>query len=102
MVANSNSSKKTTTRKPPTRRVLFGDIPPQGHRIGIYGPGGIGKSSLAATAPGPVAFFDLDDSLPVLQESLEGCDIRRANGVRSWEDLRVALHGEGWDDIYRP
>jgi len=85
--------------KPPTRRVSFGSIQPQGHRVGIYGPGGIGKTTLAATAPGPVAFFDLDDSLPVLLPSLAGYDVRRVEGIDGWEDMRVALHGDGWDDI---
>lgn len=85
--------------KPPTRRVSFGPIQPQGHRVGIYGPGGIGKTTLAATAPGPVAFFDLDDSLPVLLPSLAGYDVRRVEGIDGWENMRVALHGDGWDDI---
>lgn len=85
--------------RPPSRRVAFGSIPPQGHRIGIYGPGGIGKTTCAATAPGPVAFFDLDDSLPVLGASLDGCDVRRVEGVGDWESLRFALRGEGWEEI---
>jgi len=63
-------------------------------RIGIYGPGGIGKTSLAATAPGPVAFFDLDDSLSIL-----GLDVQRVTGIATWEALRAALQGGGWDGI---
>ena len=47
---------------------FFGDsvtfAPPEptvGHRVVLYGPGGVGKSSLADLAPGPVVSFDLDD-----------------------------------------
>ena len=84
---------------PPKRQVTFGDIQPQGHRIGIYGPGGIGKTSCAATAPGPVAFIDLDDSLPILRPSLGDLDVRRVSGLAGWQDMRDALHSDGWDDI---
>jgi hypothetical protein len=52
-----------------------------------------------------VAFFDLDDSLPRLKSQLassglpEPLDIRPVSGIRSWQDMRDALHAEGWDDI---
>ena len=64
-----------------------------GHRIVLFGPGGIGKTTLAAQLPGPVAFFDLDESLGRL-----GLDapIVTAN---SWGDLRGALQADGWDKI---
>ena len=85
---------------PPQTRVTFGKIKPGvGHRIVLYGPGGIGKTTLAATAPGPVAFFDLDDSLPVLGDQLKACDLRIVTGVDGWADLRAALNRPGWDDI---
>ncbi len=83
----------------PVRRVAFGAIEPQGHRIGLFGPGGIGKTTLAATAPGPVAFIDLDDSLPILRPSLGELDIRRVGGIAGWQDIRDALHSDGWDDV---
>ncbi len=85
------------SRRPQT--VAFGAIEPQGHRVGIYGPGGIGKTTFAANAPGPVAFFDLDDSLPVLRPALAGCDVRRVQASESWEAIRYALHADGWDEI---
>lgn len=83
----------------PVRRVAFGAIEPQGHRVGMFGPGGIGKTTLAATAPGPVAFIDLDDSLPILRPSLGELDVRRVGGVAGWQDIRDALHSDGWDDV---
>lgn len=94
---------KTATKRPPyappVRSVAFGTIEPQGHRIGLFGPGGIGKTTLAATAPGPVAFIDLDDSLPILRPSLGELDIRRVSGIDGWQDIRDALHSDGWDDV---
>ncbi len=85
-------------------KVSFGSIPAgAGHRIVIYGPGGIGKTTTAATAPGPVAFFDLDDSLPRLRsqfaESELDLDVRPIDGISAWQDMRDALHASGWDDI---
>ncbi|MFW6062020.1 MAG: AAA family ATPase [Planctomycetota bacterium] len=84
---------------PAVKKIAFGTIEPQGHRIGIYGPGGIGKTSAAATAPGPVAFLDLDDSLPILRPSLGELDVRRVAGITGWQDIRDALHSQGWDEI---
>ena len=84
---------------PPVRRVAFDTIQPQGHRVGVYGPGGIGKTTLASTAPGPVVFIDLDDSLPILKPSLGELDVRRVAGLTGWQDMRDALHSGGWDDI---
>ena len=89
-------------RQPPPgrRQVTFGAIQPQGHRIVLYGPGGIGKTSAACMAPGPVAFIDLDESMPVLRAQLPADrDIRIVSGVNAWSDLRNALHSGGWDDI---
>ena len=90
---------KQRTTAPPAKHVSFGTIQPQGHRIGIFGPGGIGKTTLAAGAPGPVAFIDLDDSLPILQPSLDRYEIRRVDGMAGWQNIRDALGGEGWDEI---
>jgi chloramphenicol 3-O-phosphotransferase len=52
-------------RQPPPgrRKVAFGTIKPQGHKIVLYGTGGIGKTSEASVAPGPVAFNHWLDAL---------------------------------------
>jgi len=93
------TAKNRTAFSPPVRKVSFGKIEPQGHRVGVYGPGGIGKTTVAATAPGPIAFIDLDDSLPILLPSLGKLDVRRVAGITGWQDVRDALHSGGWDEV---
>ena len=86
--------------KPGRGRVSFGKIAPKGaERICLVGPGGIGKTTLSASAPGPVAFFDLDGSLPVLGDQLAEYDIKVVSGITTWDELRTALGNDGWDDI---
>lgn len=81
----------------PRGTVKFTDIDTNtGHRVVIYGPGGIGKTTLAAQAPGPVAFIDLDDSLSRLKP--EG-NYKKVGGVKTWNDLRGVLQSDGWDGI---
>jgi len=88
-------------QKPAPSAVPFASIGEStGHRVVVYGPGGIGKTSLGAMAPGPVAFFDLDDSLPRLADQLPaGTDIKRVGIDANWEAMRAALHADGWDGI---
>jgi len=83
--------------------VKFGKVKTSaGHRIVLYGPGGIGKTTLASQADGPVAFVDLDDSLPCLLASMppETAEkIMPVDGIASWRNLRDALHAPGWDAV---
>lgn len=58
-------------------------------RVVVYGPGGIGKSSLAALAPMP-AFIDLEDGTRNL-------DVFRVQGVEGWTDLRACLQSTALD-----
>ena len=84
------------------RKVTFGSIHENaGHRVLLYGPGGIGKTTLASQAEGPVAFFDLDDSLPRLRSALGDsvANIRPVSGIEDWGDLRGTLQADGWDGI---
>lgn len=101
---SSETSARGNGTPAPQARVSFGPIREgNGHRIVLFGPGGIGKTSLAATAPGPVAFFDLDDSLPRLRASFTESglklDVRPIDGVATWQDIRDALHATGWDEV---
>jgi len=72
--------------------VKFGQVGgASGHRIVLYGPGGIGKTTLAAGLPGPVAFIDLDESLPRLRGQFEVLgllgNILPVDGVTDWQTL---------------
>ena len=57
-------------------------------RIVIYGPGGIGKSSLSALAPAPI-FIDIEEGTREL-------DVARAGGIDTWEALRACLHSSAF------
>ncbi len=83
------------------KKFSFGIIEPaKAMRVGLFGPGGIGKTCAACRVLGPVAIFDFDGSLPVLKPALGGLDIRPIEGVVSWSDLRDALHDKPlWNGI---
>ncbi len=86
----------------PARRVTFGPVPQNtGHRVLLYGPGGIGKTTLAMQAPGPVAFFDLDDSLGKLVPHTRNDGVNRLADecCSSWDTIRSTLQSPGWDEI---
>ena len=89
----------------PKAMVKFGKLGKTyvGHRILLYGPGGIGKTTLACSLPGPVAFFDLDESLerllPQLVADRLDTNLVPVEGISTWSALRAALQSDGWDDI---
>jgi hypothetical protein len=84
-------------------KLAFTKIPTKqtGHRITLYGPGGIGKTSLCANLPGLTAFFDLEESLSRLRTQLgELADnVVVVPDINSWSDMRRSLQSDGWDNI---
>lgn len=58
-------------------------------KVVIYGPGGIGKSSLARLAPNPVV---LD-----IEGSTNRMDVARISGLETWNDLRECLRSPALD-----
>lgn len=58
-------------------------------RVVLYGPGGIGKSSLARLAPNPV-FLDIEGGTRRL-------DVPRVEGIESFADLRACLQSKALD-----
>lgn len=96
----------TPSAPPVTKAVVqFGKLSKSnvGHRILLYGPGGIGKTTLACSLPGPVAFFDLDESLQRLMPQLEAnglaANVIPVEGIATWAALRAALQSYGWDSV---
>ncbi len=83
-------------------RISFGKVSSStGHRIVLYGPGGIGKSTLACQAPGVIAEVDADESLSRLKSQLEaaGVEIPVIVPATDWQSLRSCLQSDGWDGI---
>lgn len=81
------ASRKTFTSAAPEFKAAY--------KIGIYGTGGVGKTSLAMNAPAPVKFIDLDDSTGLLAP-VDGVSI--VKGVECWQDLLDALRQ---DDLWK-
>jgi hypothetical protein len=102
-VTSKSTNHRTAVPPPPSPQratVQFGAITGgAGHRVVLYGPGGIGKTTLATALPAPVAVIDLDDSLPRLASQLEVENIKPVSNVDSWSQLRAALQSDGWDSI---
>jgi hypothetical protein len=92
---------------PPTnqlssKKIVLGKVPEKkGHRIVLYGTGGIGKTSAACTAPGKVAFMDADESLSTLRSNLieSGIEMPLVISVTDWKSMREALQSEGYDGV---
>ncbi len=70
-----------------------------GHRIVLYGTGGIGKTTLACHAVRPVALFDLDESIERLEEQLNELVPARPEFDGTWQGLRNSLQSDGWEGI---
>ena len=58
-------------------------------RVMIYGPAGIGKTSLSALAPSPV-FLDLEQGTSAM-------DVPRIDGLESYADVRACLQSSVFD-----
>jgi hypothetical protein len=63
------------------------------HKVGIYGTGGIGKSSLVAMLDG-VVFIDLESSTSDLDVARYGPN----EGVETWADMRALLNSDALDN----
>lgn len=72
-----------------------------GHRAILYGPGGVGKSTLACSAPGPVVFADVDESLEKLKPQLiaQGIPVPMKLPAKDWKSLRAGLQAGGYEKV---
>lgn len=92
----------TTPKKEAKKKLVFSKIEPKkGLRIGLYGTAGVGKTTLAASMKGNKVFFDLDDSLPILQEQLTPDILQTIQTIKieTWQEILDALDSDGWDGI---
>lgn len=92
--------------KPPIQQSTnfsFGQIPKKkGHKIVLYGTGGIGKTMLSLTAGKKIAFYDFDESLPVLKPQIESFDFELplvAENVIDYLTFRKSLQTANWTGI---
>lgn len=85
------------------RKVSFGSVAANthGHRVVLYGPGGIGKTTLACQLPGKSAFIDSDESLPKLKLQLEasGIPVPVLVPCVDWLTMNDMLNADGWSGI---
>lgn len=72
-----------------------------GHRVVLYGPGGIGKSTLACLLDGETVFIDAEESLPILKSNLVkiGVKIPEVFSAKNWPELIAGLKAPGWDGV---
>jgi hypothetical protein len=80
-----NGNGDTTTAAPPSddQFVIESGVVSGPQKILIYGPGGVGKSTLAALAPGPV-FIDIESGSRKL-------NVPRIKGISDFENLKRSL-----------
>jgi len=62
----------------------------EGERILIYGDSGMGKTTLASTAPDP-AYIGLDQGGSKIRNPITGKPLNRVTGVETFNDVRGAL-----------
>jgi hypothetical protein len=62
----------------------------RGEKVLLYAESGMGKTTLASTAPDPV-FIGIDDGGARIKNPITGEDLKRVEGVESFADVRAAL-----------
>ena len=91
----SNSGNGKTTHVPKTFEFATG-IKRKAHRIGLFGPGGVGKTTLASL----VRAAKLTPRFIDLEGGADDLDVGRVKPrIETWQDLRDALHSRSlWSD----
>lgn len=104
---STNLPRRLPTPPPPvsqqnTTQIAFAKVPERkGHKLVLFGTGGIGKTSLAHSLPGVSATIDADESLAILQGQLKARGIKLPHIVpaTNWRELRAALQASGWSGV---
>lgn len=101
MIPPKKVTATVSTQAAPLARVQFAQLTKStaGHRVLLYGPGGIGKTTLGVKAPGKVAFIDTEDSLPILKTQLDAQEIELPSvvPVTNFKDTISNLKLGGWE-----
>ena len=66
----------------------------EGEKLIVYGPSGIGKYTLASTAPNTI-FISADDGARRILHPVTNEPLQQIPGIDCWEDLRDALAQDG-------
>lgn len=69
-----------------------------GEKVVIYGPSGVGKTTLAALAPNPI-FIGIDDGARKIKHPVTGEDLQHVTGIETFQDVRDAVHQY---ELWRP
>jgi len=69
----------------------------EGAKVMIYGPSGMGKTTLAAMAPDPV-FIGVDDGGGLIPNPKTGEPVLHVPGIETFADVRAALQSNVFDD----
>jgi len=90
-------------RRPPTRTNKAFSLQPwtgegQGEKIIVYGPSGIGKTTLCAALPNP-AFIGVDDGGRKIRHPVTGEPVLAVPGIETFEDVRAALQSDVFDAV---
>ena len=99
MLPINNTPAPAAVERGPVKLSKIGAV--SGQRIALHGGPGIGKTSLALTAPGPTAFIDLEKRLPLLKRAgaAGADDVLTVDGITTYNELREALNASGWDKV---
>lgn len=87
-----------TIVRPPAKQ--FSVVPwigsAEGEKVMIYGPSGMGKTTLAAMAPNPV-FIGIDDGGRKIINPKTGKNLQHVPGIADFEDIRAVLQSDVFD-----
>lgn len=93
------TAKKETKKPVKIFQAKAFDDDTDGEKVILYGPSGMGKTTLGSLAPKPI-FFSLDDGARKMTHPITGERLIHVPGVDSFADMREALHQNSVFDPY--